>query len=89
MDGFYRVSIPTKGRTRLEAICDYLDTTLWCDAEYLGSTTEALGQWATTVYNKYTADAVETLVELKEDNVTDIYYLKDADTIRHEKYMEG
>lgn len=88
MNGFYRVSIPTSGKARLDAIVDYLDTTLWSDAEYLGNNIEALGQWATTSYSKYAPDTIETLVVLKEDNVTDIFYLKDAETIRHEKYME-
>ena len=88
MNGFYRVSIPTKNRPRIDAILDYLDTTLWSDAEYLGNTIEALGQWATTSYSKYAPDTIETLVELKEDNVTDVFYLIDAETIRHEKYME-
>ena len=88
MNGFYRVSIPTKGRDRLEAIADYIDTTLWCTADHLGNTSEAIGEWIKTAYDKYSPDTIETLVEIHFDNVTDIYYVNTADTVRHEKYID-
>ena len=88
MHGYYKLRIATKtGQTRKETVLDYISTTTWNTAEYMGEkeTTELytnIGIWAMNITKNMTKNSFDVIVIFDNDNVKEFWYVDAKGTIK-------